>query len=256
MTRHFQWFYAAAALLACCLTTAPAQGQLSVLNTIYGQGVHAYNSHQYDQAYQLFSQAITHGYQDPRAYYFRGFAADAMGRQYEAEADWQAGAELEARGKVNGDIGRSLSRIQGSARLKLEEIRREARVQQLMLGQARSNQRMNEIQAASPAPATPPPAPPVADAPATPPSDQVDPFADDPVADATVESKDVLEGTLDEDPFKTDGNAAAAQPADAPADDNPFGGSDDSNPFGDAGGDDNPFGDMGGDDNPFGDSPF
>lgn len=212
MTRVFAWAGCAAIMVAtmtCCQT---ASAQMAVLNAVYGQGIHAFNDHHYTEAHQLFTTAIANGYQDPRAYYFRGFAADSMGRQYEAEADWQAGAELEASGRINGDIGKSLARMQGSRRVKLERIRQQARVQALITKAARSQIRRTEIgQAATVQPAVAaPPAPTVV---------EPSPFADDLAGEAEVQSDDVLDVAVEETPAAD----AFADPAPAPAVDDPFG---------------------------------
>ncbi len=252
MKRLFAWAVAVVVFSATAAISSPSPAQSSVLDAVYGQGVHAYNSHQYDRAYELFSNAINSGYEDPRAYYFRGFAADAMGRSYEAEADWQTGAELEARGKVYGDIGRSLSRIQGHRRLELERIRQDAQIQMLM---RRESQRQMNAKTPQPRAENPPttmPRQPVPPAP-TPPAIDENPFADDVVGDPTVESENVLEGTLDEDPFAPEPGLADAPAATPDA-------GDDGNVFGDAAGDDGGGifggGQDGGDDIFGGDSPF
>lgn len=222
-----------------------------VLSAVYGQGVHAFYSHRHDDAFRLLTDAINNGYQDPRAYYFRGLVADAQGRSYEAEADWQAGAELEASGRINGDVGRSLARIQGSCRARLEKIRREAKIQALMTKRSRSNARTSELgspmipRAVTPRAVTPAPAPPAT---------VEDPFADDMLGDAEVEKTDALEDAskVDVDPFGGDEPAEMDAPADTGVD-----AGDAGSPF-DAGADDSdPFGSMEAD--PFGaaeDSPF
>ncbi len=106
---------------------ASAQAQMSVLNEYYGRGVHAYNGGDLIKAYDFLSKAIDGGMKDPRAYYYRGLTSIASGREYEADADFQLGAELEAKGAFGPSIGMALSRIQGATRLKLEDARREAR---------------------------------------------------------------------------------------------------------------------------------
>jgi hypothetical protein len=256
-------------MFLCGLGPTNASAQENVLAEIYGRGVHAYYAGRYLEAEQHLTSAINNDINDPRAYYFRGIIYHAQGRSYEAEQDWREGARIEATGTTNVPVGRSLSRFQGMQRLKLEEIRSEARLAGLSRGPTRSEVRMNEIEAAEPPtaaaprppvprssnPLTPPPTPPAAD----------NPFADDGgLADGQpkVEEDDALSGAM-ENPFKDD--AAAAAPAAAGgADDaaDPFGGGaaagDAADPFG--GGDSDPFGggDAGGAmDDPFGGSdPF
>jgi len=233
-----------AALLCASATFCPqtATAQDAILSEIYGRGVHAYYAGQYDQAHQLFSMAINNGIKDPRAYYFRGIVSTQTGRAYEAESDWQQGAQLEASGKSVAPIGRSLSRFQGSGRLKLEQIRQSARLQALMSAANRSDVRMKEIRSTQPrANATagamsiaPPPTPPAAE----------NPFKDDgpnmAMGDAKVNADDALEGTLD--PLADAGMADTAGMDAAPADGGGvFGGASDAPPAGD------PFGGGGGD---------
>ncbi|MFK8113604.1 MAG: hypothetical protein AB8B91_15490 [Rubripirellula sp.] len=231
-----------------------ASAQNAILAEMYGRGVHAYYSGNNTDANQYLSMAINNGIEDPRAYYFRGMVAHASGRAYEAESDWQRGAELEASGKVAASIGRSLSRFQGSARIKLEQIRQTARLQALATSAARSQQRYGEL-GASAAPAAPAvvpstPAPAISAPPA--PAAEENPFADDSMGEANVVADDVLENAM-EDPFPgaPDGGDAAPSTGDS----SPFGddAGTDANPFGDdAGSDASPFGDDAGmEGNPF-----
>ncbi|QEF96753.1 Tetratricopeptide repeat protein [Stieleria maiorica] len=260
---------AALALVGAMLGSHQASAQNeSLLAEIYGRGVHAYYAGQYTEAYDYLTQAIGGGTRDPRAYYFRGIVAHQQGRPEEAEADWQAGAEMEARAGGGAGVGRSLSRFQGSARLKLEQIRQTARIDAMMNAAARSDARMQEL-GVQPGAAAAPKAAPAAMGTAPPPAPAAavadDPFADDGPALADgqpkVENNNALEG-LDDNPFADDEPAgAAAADAGMPAADN-------SNPFGepaapaagdpfggDAGAD--PFGaPAGGGDDPFGGDPF
>ena len=243
-----------------------AHAQSAVLAEIYGRGVHAYNSGQYQQAGEWLSMAINNGYRDPRAYYFRGLTAAASGRGYEAESDFQQGAELEASGTFGNVVGRSLSRIQGSVRIQLEQIRERARLQALAVGQARSNVRYGELGVAPAAPVrrsapaaafgVSPPAAPAGD----------NPFADDLDEDPTVDSMDAFKGAMDNAASPADGGGTADAPTGGG---DPFGSAPDagSDPFGTGGsapaddpfaapgGDSDPFG-GGGDSDPFGASPF
>lgn len=248
---------------------ANAQNE-TVLAEVYGHGVHAYYAGQYDQANLYLTSAIDGGTRDPRAYYFRGMVAMMEGRQGQADADWTAGAKMEAKAGAGVYVGRSLSRFQGAARLQLESIRQKARIDAMITAGARSDIRMRELgiqpnaqpappTPTNPAPATPPanlaPVTPAPPAPAAPVAD--DPFADDGAAMAggqpNLDSPDAM-GGLDGDPFKDDAPAAAAAGGDAGAGDgmNPFGGGD-AAPAADGA---NPFG--GGDDDasPFGGNPF
>jgi hypothetical protein len=243
-----------------------ASAQNAILAEMYGRGVHAYNAGMFRDASRYLTMAIDNGIQDPRAYYFRGMVAFAEGRTHEAEADWRMGAELEATGRTNPDVGRSLARFQGSGRLQLEGIRQQARLDALANAQARSQQRYGELgvtppgqtppTAAAPSPSAPRPAAPAITPPPIPP-DTENPFADDlAVGEPSVAADDALEGAM-QDPFADE--AAPAAPA-APAGADPFGGGDAgaADPFGGAGGGADPFGAGSGDANPFGgaDDPF
>jgi hypothetical protein len=115
-------------LLALALAGPVSWGQDSLLEEMYGRGVHAYFSHNYKEANELLTAAIKAGSRDPRAYYFRGLTFSRLGRPDEATADFDAGAVLEATSGEPYPIGRSLERIQGSERLALETHRRQARL--------------------------------------------------------------------------------------------------------------------------------
>lgn len=247
-----------------------SQAQSAVLSEIYGRGVHAFHSGQYQQAGEWLSMAIDNGYKDPRAFYFRGLTAAASGRGYEAESDFQQGAELEAAGTFGSIVGRSLARIQGSVRIQLEQIRERARLQALAKGLARSNVRYGELGVTPSAAAAPSrkPTPPTAALGVNPPTAPAkdNPFADDLDQDPTVDSMDVFKDALDNAASPTDTGGAADAPSGgndpfgggpAPGSD-PFGGgaapADD--PFGAPAGGSDPFGGGGAMDDPFGGSPF
>jgi hypothetical protein len=235
--------------------TKPALGQKTILTDLYGQGVHAFYAGDSQAAYDHFSTAINNGIEDPRAYYFRGIAACALGRSFEAESDWQQGARLEARGIMAGAIGRSLARFQGPDRIKLEKIRQDAKLQFLAEAAMRSKARYGEIQStegdmfrgrplgAAPAAIDPPPAPPLAGE---------DPFADE-LGEPAVDADDALEGAMKAPPAEDSAPAVVDATPAAPAADtggeklDPFGGGD-ADPFG--GGNADPFG--GGGSDPFG----
>ena len=105
----------------------PAQNV--ILGQKYGQGVHAYFSGDYSQAFEQLTAAIEGGSKDPRAFYFRGLSYLQFGRPQEAKQDFQKGADLESR-DVNKfyDVSKALERVQGSARTELENYRVEARM--------------------------------------------------------------------------------------------------------------------------------
>ncbi len=243
------------------LLTSPgkAEAQSPALLEMYGRGVHAYFAGRRSEAYDYLSQAIDNGLRDPRAYYFRGIIAAESGRPEEAESDWQAGAKLEARGQIVANVGRSLARVQGSTRLKLEQIRQRARVEASAQAAARSEARYGEIRQAEGRVLQTPPA--SVDAPPTPPAaDDDNPFRDD-VAESgpTVDAEDALDGALESARAEATADAADTDDAAAdPADDgDPFSApADDVDPFGEAPSDDDddggdPFAPADGDEDPF-----
>lgn len=248
-------FLLAALIAGSVASASSASAQSSILLETYGRGVHAYFSHQNAEAQQYLTDAINNGLQDPRAYYFRGIAAAEAGDQIQAEADWATGAELEAQGRIIGAIGPALTRVQGPQRLRMEEVRRETTLRVLALAASRAEARFGEINDAGgevlrpiPSRSALPPAPPAA-------ARTTDPFSGDAAGDASLDSRDSLEGAM-EDPFADDilapvegGQPAAdGQPGalDVFSDDAPA-----ADAFGDppAGGD--PFGA-----DPFGGDPF
>jgi len=230
-----------------------ARAQYGILDEMYGKGVHAFHSGQYSEASNFLSMAIDNGIQDPRAYYFRGMVAAAQGRLNQAEADWQQGAELEAKTGQDPEVGRALARFQGSNRLKLEMIRHEARLNAMAMAAERSQQRYGEIEADQPAPSMGTPPAPRVTPPPVPPADFENPFSreTDPMAmgEPRVEADDALEGAMD--PFADDPPSAAPADAGEPGASDPFGapgGGEAADPFGAPGGGEaaDPFGAPGG----------
>jgi hypothetical protein len=220
--------FLALALAACF---APwAQAQYSALAEFYGRGVHAYYSGDYVTAYDYLSKAIDGGIKDPRAYYFRGLTASASGREYEAEGDYRAGAELEAPGAFGPAISQSLTRVQGSCRMAIEQARQQARLDYQASAVARSRARYGDIDAAGddvlrdrPAPQQPIAPPGTRPAPPPVPTPAANPFENDGAAgQPKVDSRDLPEAAVT-DPFADD--AAPAMPDGAPpaAGDDPFG---------------------------------
>ncbi len=114
-------------LASLCASSLFAQD--AVLGQKYGLGVHAYFAGEYPKATAELTAAIDGGSKDPRAFYFRGLAYLKLGREPEANADFQKGADLESR-DVNKfyNVSKSLERVQGSARAALETFRVNARM--------------------------------------------------------------------------------------------------------------------------------
>jgi hypothetical protein len=235
-------------VLAFVLTTGdrlPAQD--AVLSEFYGSGVHQYFAGNYAQASSDLTASIEGGSKDPRAYYFRGLAALRLGWQQNAAADFRAGAALES-ADINQfyPVGKSLERVQGSARMSLERYRAVARAEAHQRQERRNAIRYEQRKRAeaqvlrAPGP-TPPAAGPVPskDEPAEadeampgkekPAAKEVDddPFAD-PAAkdDAADKSSEPEEAMPAEDAADTDADAKD----DKTGDDNPFGDDADAKP--------------------------
>ncbi|MDG2219977.1 MAG: hypothetical protein P8L85_01260 [Rubripirellula sp.] len=209
-------------LLIATGQTATAQNAL--LADMYGRGVHAYNAGMLEESLQQLTMAIDNSIQDPRAYYFRGMIYRVTGRPEQAKSDWQAGAKMEAAGRINGSIGRSLSRLQGSARIELESIRQRAKIEAMAAAIKRSKERYGELDAANAG--TVAPLPPTGNrtiVPPVPPTGATNPFAGDMAqGKPQVVADDAFAGAL-KDPFAGQPAAAPAGGAAAPAS-NPFGG--------------------------------
>jgi len=117
----------AAAVVLLSAVSSPAQDV--VLSQLYGSGVHAFFSRDYVKAHELLTSAIDGGTKDPRPYYFRGLTLQKLGREEQAEEDFEQGADLESRDIDRlYNVGRSLERIHGQVRLQLEEYRMKARL--------------------------------------------------------------------------------------------------------------------------------
>lgn len=141
---------AGTAVVASAVSAAQPSIESLPLAAAYGDGVHAFFAGDFDRAYEDLSQAIEAGTTDPRAYYFRGLAALRQGRSDEAEADFTEGATRESEGLGGWPVARSLERIQGPDRLRLERHRTRARVALLQRQRAAELERYTQIEAAQP----------------------------------------------------------------------------------------------------------
>jgi hypothetical protein len=134
------------------LGTAGAHAQFTSdslpLATSYGSGVHAFFSGDFARSFSDLTDAIEGGTADPRAWYFRGLAASRMGRFDEAEADFREGSDRELATVGSWPVSRSLERVQGAERLRLERYRTRARVAALARDQALIRRRYVEIEEA------------------------------------------------------------------------------------------------------------
>jgi hypothetical protein len=103
--------------------------QDAVLGQEYGSGVHAYFMGDSQTAYERLTAAAQGGSKDPRVFYFRGLTYLQLGRPQEATMDFRKGADLESK-DINRfyNVGKALERVQGSARLQLEDYRVDARM--------------------------------------------------------------------------------------------------------------------------------
>jgi hypothetical protein len=111
------------------LSIAPLYAQNAVSQETYGAGVHAYFSGDFRHAHQLLTSLIDTSANDPRAYYFRGLALMHLGREDEAKQDFLQGAKLETKDlDQTHNVSKALERIQGDARVLLEQYRAEARL--------------------------------------------------------------------------------------------------------------------------------
>lgn len=119
-----------AIVLTCLVATATshALAQQESTASAYTRGAGAYFADRPEQAEKFLTEAIDESPDDPRGYYLRGLNRLAMQNLEGARADLSKGAKLEAQwGSSSPLVDRSLSAVQGPARLTLERIRRAAR---------------------------------------------------------------------------------------------------------------------------------
>jgi hypothetical protein len=140
---------AATLCLAATSHAQPTSDSLALANA-YGTGVHAFYSGDLNRSIADLTSAIDGGTSDPRAWYYRGLAAWRLGRFDEAEADFREGAERETSTIGSWPVSRSLERVQGTERLRLERYRTRARVAALERDRALIRRRYVEIEDAQP----------------------------------------------------------------------------------------------------------
>jgi hypothetical protein len=222
MIRYVFVGIAAAALAVSA--ASPVAAQDSLLQDLYGRGVHAFFGQQYAEAHELFTEAIDAGSRDPRNHYFRGLCLSRLGRPEESQKDFTTGAELELSADQIYNVSISLQRVQGPDRLRLERSRSTAR---LTIYQRDMKQKLARYEEQRQAEQTVQrkPAAPAADTTAAPAT---------PAAEAGAEGDLFAEGKTEKAPEKpaapAAGAAAAAddpfgdeKPAAKPAADDPFG---------------------------------
>jgi hypothetical protein len=233
--------------LGAVFPVGKVQAQGDATMELYGEGVHRFFAGDLSGAEVLFSRVIESGSQDPRAFYFRGLVQEHLGGL--GDPDFEQGARLEAEGRLSVPVGDSLTRIQGLVRSKIEEIRRDARVeyrQQRLAEQQAQMESLDSVPGVSQS--TEPDA---VEEPAIPDST---PFEEGMRSDEVTElptEPAVPEVDASSDPFQDDPAAPATEaPAEAPAADpfgeapattDPFGGSNATEPAADPfGGDSTP----------------
>lgn len=123
--------------------------ELAVRDAV-GDGMHAFHAGEFNRAFDDLTQAIQTGSNDPRSYYFRGLAALRIGRLAEAEADFAAGAEREIDFGGMERVSRSLERVQGHDRLRLERYRARARLAAITRDREAYSRRYSTIDEAAP----------------------------------------------------------------------------------------------------------
>ena len=120
MSRRFFAHCFAVAALGICIPALHAQDNL--LDDLYGRGVHAYFSRNYQDAYKHLTDAATSGSHDPRVYYFRALTDMRLSKPDDAAADLKKATELEYSGDAPFQVSKALERIQGNERLMIEEL--------------------------------------------------------------------------------------------------------------------------------------
>ena len=116
-------------LAIICAGANFARAQTGAVDDALSRGIQAYFQGQASAAEQMLTSLIDGGLNDPQAFYFRGLAHWRQGREDAARADFTQGAKLEAAtGMVYRRASRSLERVQGPARLALQQIRQAERV--------------------------------------------------------------------------------------------------------------------------------
>ncbi len=176
MARRFLAHCFALAALGVCIPALHAQDHL--LDDLYGRGVHAYFSRNYQDAHKLLSDAATSGSKDPRVYYFRALADNRLKRPEDAAADLKMATELEFGGDEPVQVSKSLERVQGNERLMIEDARSKARISIRNAAEERAKLRYENRVKAEAAVLRKPPvvAAPPAGTPAVAAPDKTDPF--------------------------------------------------------------------------------
>lgn len=215
-------------LLLLVISAVQAPAEAADDDEMYSHGVHSYFSGNLHRADTYLARAAELNPADPRPYYFRGLVLRRLGRSGEADEAMQAGAATEARGDASiYSIGEALQRVQGGDRLRLEQFRRAAKLNQASLAAETARRRYEHrerIQARVerrpvrfPLDALVNPVEPRQLAGLIVPGDampDVAPASEPPAVEATVDVADVTIAADEGDPFADDpvGPTAAASP--------------------------------------------
>lgn len=139
-----------ALMVATTATPVRAEEPLGV-SASYGAGVHAYYDGDFQGAYDALTAAIEAGSMDPRAYYYRGLASIKLGKSDdEINGDFSEGSTRETMGRGGLSVSRSLERVQGRDRMRLEKYRQRARVAAAQRDEAANRQRYVEVEERAP----------------------------------------------------------------------------------------------------------
>ena len=100
------------------------------VDSIYGQGVHAFFDRDYEEAVHILSKAERIKHNDPRPYYFLGLAYLRQRKTEQADQCFKKAAQLEFSERTLRDyaVSESLRRIQGAERQRIEKIRIDERM--------------------------------------------------------------------------------------------------------------------------------
>ncbi len=150
--RFGRWLWLGVTCLPMAMLPAAARADEPLgVSASYGAGVHAYFDGDYQTAYDALTAAIEAGSMDPRAYYYRGLASIKLGRSDdEIDGDFSEGSSRETLGRGGMAVSRSLERVQGRDRMRLEKFRRRARVAAVQRDEAAIRQRYIGVEQAAP----------------------------------------------------------------------------------------------------------
>jgi tetratricopeptide (TPR) repeat protein len=120
-------------LLGGAVVTADSPFVTDESDSLYGKGVHAFFDRDYQEAVTILSKAEEIKTNDPRPYYFLGLAHLRQKNTEVADQYFKKAAQLEFNGHSLRDyaVSESLRRIQGTERIRIEEIRNEERTNAL-----------------------------------------------------------------------------------------------------------------------------